>query len=126
MIYLSEDKIIEFTLTDSVTGLAFNLTGVAGILIKLYQNAGNVIEQYSYITTAGYKPIVLVGLATAGKVSLQLLAEKSKLLNDKPLFAEAKIKLPNVAFTSGFQDFICKSEIDLMADSILKYSTVPT
>lgn len=125
-VFRSEDKIIEFTVTDSETGAALDLDTADGIIIMLYQFADKPMDQYSSVVSAGYKEIRLTTPAS-GIMEISFEGTISKLAIDKPLYAEIKMRFPNANFPLGYQDVIAgKVEIDLMADSPLKFTQVPT
>lgn len=126
-IYRSEDKIIEFTITDQETGdpMDLSVAEMKGIVIFIYQFADKIIEKYSLVATAGYQDITITD-DVGGKVEINYEGAKSKMAIDKPLYADIKLRYQNAAFTSGYQDLIAaKVEVDLMQDSVLKYEEVP-
>lgn len=126
MIFKSEDKIIEFILTDSETGDPVDLDTADGIIIQLYQFADRPIDNFSSVTATDYKEIRLTA-PSAGTMEISFEGSKSKLAIDKPLFAEIKLRFANANFPLGYQDVIAgKVEVDLMADSTLKFTEVPT
>lgn len=125
-VFRSEDKIIEFVVTDTETGTAVDLDSADGIIILLYQFADKPLDKYSVIATAGYKDIRVTN-AAAGTMEISFEGVVSVLAIDKPLYADIKMRFPNVNFPLGYQDIIAgKVEIDLMADSPLKFTQVPT
>lgn len=125
MIFRSEDRVIEFTVTDDTTALPFDLADAIGIVIMLYQFADKPLEQYSLIASAGYQDITITD-APNGVMEINYESAKSKMAIDKPLYADIKIRIQNANFSAGVQDLIAgKIEISLMADSPLKYTDVP-
>lgn len=125
MIFRSEDKIIEFVVTDEETGVAIDLSTPIGIIVLLYQFADRPLDKYSVNASSGYKDIRVTDDVN-GKMEISYEAIVSKLAIDKPLYAEIKLRFTNANFPLGWQDLIAgKVEIDLMSDSPLKYTDVP-
>lgn len=125
MIFKSEDKIIEFTVTDEETGLPVDLNTPIGIIVMLYQFADKPLDKYSFVASSGYKDIRVTDHVN-GVMEISYEGIISKLTNDKMLYAEIKLRFTNGNFPLGYQDIIAgKVEIDLMADSPLKYTAVP-
>lgn len=87
------DANIEITVnekgSDPVT--PYDLTGVLGIIVLLYQEGGKVLAKYSKNTLTGYKTLTVDADPATGKITFTLEAADTKEALIKPIYAEIKI-----------------------------------
>ncbi len=120
------DSPIKFQLKTAETGLAFDLTTLAGFIIVLYYAAdGKVIEKFSQNALAGYESIIPTDLS-GGIFGCNLQSATTASLECGDIHAEIKTQSSDAAFDdSNFHSIIHGIEIGTVVDSLTKSTMVP-
>jgi len=85
-------------------GTAVDLNDVTGIIAKVFQK-GIEIDKFSFVTQAGYNPIVRKTPFTDGIVEFYLNAEKLRQgIDSIELFYEIKYEVVNVNFDNNTEE----------------------
>lgn len=116
----SSSRTVEFTITDSDTGLAIDLSTVVRLLIFIYQDGKKIIDKFAYPNTTGYTEINVTN-AAAGICEVYLNKSDTRDALNKKLFAEVNLDINDSNFEDNTATLI-ESDLELeeVEDSITR------
>jgi hypothetical protein len=121
------DITVEFTITDSTSGDAIDLTNYPGIAVFLYQcGSKQILKKYSRVVTAGYGTVTVTN-ATSGIFEIYVPRSITQKLNSaNELRADIKLRRVDASGESGVMYSVASDVVvDLMKDSVSYSETVP-